>query len=128
MQAAPHPPQLPLSVSVFTQVAPHRVVPDGHTHAPVTHRAPPVHAAPQVPQFAASVWRFTHAPLQFVVPVPQVEAHAPLVHTLNAPHAVPQVPQFALSVCVFTHTPLQRVVPAGHAHTPATQAVPPVHA
>lgn len=69
----------------------------------------------------------TQAPLQFVVPGPQVSVHAPPEQTLFTPHAAAHPPQFAGSLCVLTHTPAQSVKPPLHAmaHTPPEQVAAP---
>ena len=65
-QPKPQPPQLRLSVWIFTHVAaapsvpPHDVCPDGHVSAqwPPVHDWPGAHVTPHPPQFALSVCSF----------------------------------------------------------------------
>jgi hypothetical protein len=62
----PHRSQLAGSRCVFTQEAPHSVVPTAHlgAHRPLEQSWPALHAVPQSPQFTGSVAVFTHAPPQ----------------------------------------------------------------
>lgn len=53
--------------------------------------------------------RFTHAPLQLVVPVPQTVPQAPLLHTWFTAHCLLQEPQFFGSLSTLVHWPLQVV-------------------
>jgi hypothetical protein len=66
------------------------------THAPLQQAGlfPPVHVAPQRPQFAAFERVSTQVPAQQAWP---------------APHTWPQAPQFIASVCVFLQPPPQQV-------------------
>ena len=57
------------------QTPPHRVVPDGHWHAPDWHVLPDPQTTPQPPQFELSLLVSTHAPPHDVVP--PVHAQAP---------------------------------------------------
>ncbi len=78
----PHPPQLFLSVFVFTQVPLHIVwpaagqpEPGDDTHWPAVQLLPEAHLVPQDPQWALSVFGSTHAPaapLHFSSPAAQV--------------------------------------------------------
>jgi hypothetical protein len=47
---------------------------------PVEQVSPALQAVPHAPQFDASLFRFTHEPVQLVCPLAQVVAHVPLVH------------------------------------------------
>lgn len=67
---------------------------------------------PHALQLLLSLWRFTHVPPQFVVPVGQV--HVPATHTCEAPHAVAHEPQWAGSVATSTHWSVQNVCPDEH--------------
>jgi hypothetical protein len=62
-----------------------------------------LHIVPHAPQFAVSVFEFTHAPWQFTVPAGQFDVHFPLEQTWFARHDVPHAPQLLGSVSVFTH-------------------------
>jgi hypothetical protein len=53
------------------------------------------HAFPQVPQFARSLWRSTHAPLHAVGG--SVQVHVPLTQDCPAVQRSPQPPQFRAS-------------------------------
>jgi hypothetical protein len=77
LQATPQPPQLLLSVCVFTHAPPQFVVPPIHVveHVPLMHTWPVVHAIVQLPQCIASVAVLMQVPLQSVVPLGH--AHAP---------------------------------------------------
>ena len=74
---------------------------------PLRHVAPPVHAMPQPPQFAASVVMFTHALPQRSRPGVQYDWHDPAEHTWPAAHALPQRPQWSRRELVSTHAPPQ---------------------
>jgi hypothetical protein len=70
----------------------------------------------QVPQWFGSpgvAVRFTHAPLQFVVPLGHVVVHEPLLQTWFAAHCVPplpaQPPQLFGSLLMLTQSPLHSV-------------------
>jgi hypothetical protein len=88
---------------------------------------PPVHASPQAPQLSESASRFTHGPLQDVVP--RGQAHALAVQTWQAPpwqtsvpgaQAWPQAPQLAGSVLGSTHAP-PHAVPLAQPQAPPAQ-------
>jgi len=100
-----------------------QAVPAAHAlHEPPVQICPCPHALPQLPQFAASVWRFTHAASQAVSGAAQpVPEHVPAAHVCPWPQAVPHPPQFASSVCTFTQTPPHGVVPA-----PQVTSLPPL--
>ena len=72
-----------------------------------------------MPQFAPSLARFTHVPLQAVWPALHAAVQLPdtqlAVPPVGAAHALPHVPQFATSVVRFTHAAPQAVVGALHA-------------
>jgi hypothetical protein len=79
-------------------------------HAPIAHVAVPfagtAHARPQPPQCAVEVLTFTHAPLQSVCPVGQLDTHAPAAHTRPPVQALPQRPQCAPLARVSVSQPL----------------------
>jgi hypothetical protein len=83
-------------------------------HDPLAHEAVPFpgdeHVTPQPPQFDVLVVVFTHAPLQFDVPV---EQHTPDEQLVPAAQAFPHDPQFDALVERLTHTPPQLVCPVG---------------
>lgn len=123
--AAPHPPQLLLSVIVSTHDVPPS--PPVHEVKPALHATPQVlaeqvewalawlveHAWPQPPQFSRSVRVSMHPPPQSVSPVGQLVVHdgAPpsATHAIAAPasfrHRTPHAPQLLLSFCSLTHVP-----------------------
>jgi hypothetical protein len=70
--------------------------PGAHTHTPALQDLPPLHAAPQAPQFSESIPRLTQRPPQLTVPDghPQV----PPEHTSPEAQACPQLPQFSASL------------------------------
>jgi hypothetical protein len=70
MQVVPQPPQLARSVCVLTHCPPQSVLPDAQAQVPVAHVLPAGQALVHVPQYAALLFRSTHAPLQLVSPVP----------------------------------------------------------
>ena len=110
----------------------HKPGPGGEqaVHEPALQVWPLEHAFPQVPQFASSITRATHAPLQRLGHgFSQENPHFPPAHVGTAPggdvHAVPHAPQFAGSVEVSLHAPPEHfVVPAGHTHCPPLQSAP----
>ncbi|MGC4086961.1 MAG: hypothetical protein QM756_03485 [Polyangiaceae bacterium] len=53
----------------FTQAPLHAVSGEAQAHAPEVHACPVEHVVVQVPQWALSFCRLTHAPLQLVNPV-----------------------------------------------------------
>jgi hypothetical protein len=61
--------------------------------APAVQVWPVAQALPQVPQLAASVWRFLQVPEQLVWPVTQTQAPAVQVWLFAAEQVVVQVPQ-----------------------------------
>jgi hypothetical protein len=63
-----------------------------------------VHAVPQLPQLAPSVWVSTHLPLHAVEADP-AQTHLPPLHEWPPLHLVPHPPQLLLSVVVSTHAP-----------------------
>jgi hypothetical protein len=87
----------------------------------------------QLPQWFGSpgvAVRFTHAPLQFVVPVGHDVTHWLLLHTWFAAHVVVQLPQWFGSLLVFVQSPLHSVSVGSHepAHVPPLHtAVVPLH-
>jgi hypothetical protein len=108
-QAFPQAPQLARLASVLMHCPPHIAWPVGQEHAPMTHWAPPVHTLAQPPQFVRSLWRFTHALLQFVSAAPESVAHvntqAPFKQSgVPAGHTRPQRPQLAAFEFKFTQT------------------------
>ena len=92
----------------------------------------------QLPQWFGSPGlpvRFTHAPLQFVVPVGHIATHEPLLHAWFAGQFVPppgtQPPQLFGSLFVLTQSPLHNVSVGSQApaHVPPLHTgVPPMHA
>jgi hypothetical protein len=74
------------------------------------HSWPAAQERPHAPQFARSIDRSRHTPLQLVSPAPQTQA--PPVQSSPAAHSVPHPPQFNRSVERSRHTPLQFVWPA----------------
>ena len=114
----PHMPQFALSVFGSMQAPPHSSLPMGQTteHVPFTHPhvpppmgAPPSppQAVPQVPQFATSVFRSTHALPHFDCEAPHW--HVPWTHFAPMEHTVPHLPQFASSAFRSAHLPSQVV-------------------
>jgi hypothetical protein len=87
LQTTLHPPQLfgSLLMSVHTPL--HNDCPGKQLQFPDTHVVPPVHAWPQVPQFAGDRVTSTHAPPQFVYPAVQLAVQTPLSHASLAAHA-----------------------------------------
>jgi hypothetical protein len=82
-------------------------------------------ALPHIPQFAASVCRFTQVELQAIIPPPQLSPgirHAPAIQLCPVAQAVPHVPQFLASVWVLTQTPLQTIDGAEQAAATAPPA------
>lgn len=71
-QAVPQPPQLAVSVCVFTHALPHKLSPPLQvlTQLPVTHETEPpaggVHVVPQAPQFCTSLEVLTQRPLHLL--------------------------------------------------------------
>jgi hypothetical protein len=139
-QVRPHPPQCAALVAVLvSQPSPRLALQSPKPGVQTPPQAPPTHDAdafagvgqrlPQAPQFAASVARFTHALLQFVVGEAQTVVHRPALQTVPRPHAAPQAPQWAVLVARSTSQPLaalasqspkpalQRAIP----HVPAAQ-------
>ena len=87
--AAPHMPQLRVSVCRLVQALPQRVCPTGHWHRPATHVCPIEHAFPHAPQWAPLVLRSTHAEPHIALgAVHALATHAPPMH---ACHALPRV-------------------------------------
>jgi hypothetical protein len=102
-QLWPQPPQLAGSAVGSTHAAPQISSEPGQSHWPPLQVAVTGHAAPQAPQFAASVSVLVSQPspslsaLQSAVPAAQVPSHTPAVQvgngTLFVEHARPQPPQ-----------------------------------
>ena len=89
----------------------------GAAHAPAAQMRAE-QAIPQLPQLAASVWRFTSQPLaalrsQSARPALQVMPHRPAVHVRVPPgppgQTLPQAPQLSGLSWVLTHAIPQRV-------------------
>ena len=76
-----------------------------HAHTPFMHDVPDAHRTPQPPQLAPSVAVRTHAPLQRVDPVGQVQR--PPTQVVPLGQALLHAPQLAPPVWVFTQRPLQ---------------------
>ena len=130
LQARAQLPQCAASVWVSTQTLPPRArhsvsapapVPQLSAHLPSSHTCVAVHFVPHAPQFAASVFRSTHAPVHAVAPVGH--AHAPSVQVCPRPQAVPQAPQFRASVLVSAQTPLQSASPELQEQMPAVHVL-----
>jgi hypothetical protein len=92
-----------------------------------------LHAVPQAPQLAGSLFGSTQRPLQMVSPAGHVAVHIPFTHACPTPHAVPQRPQLRLSDWVLVHAEAPPSPVAGHkvwpiahieVHIPALQASP----
>ncbi|MDB4928104.1 MAG: hypothetical protein JWM10_588 [Myxococcaceae bacterium] len=64
VQAAPHAPQLALSVAKLAHRPAQLVVPAGHAQAPATQRLPPPHERRHPPQLLESVAVLTQTPPQ----------------------------------------------------------------
>jgi hypothetical protein len=112
-------------------------------HFPAVHATPPcgfVQAIPQVPQFAAVVFRFVSQPLDgSLSQFPKPAVHVPSVHTPPGQvsvafarlHTAPQPPQLLRVVVLvsqpFAGFPSQLAKPAAHTgrHVPAGQLVVP---
>ncbi len=117
---APHCPQLLASAVTSTHVFLQFVSPVPHTtvHMPPTHDVPAPQALPQVPQFAESVSRRTHAPPQGENGAVQVIPH--LLPLQTAPpldgtgQAFPQAPQLPALDVVSTQAASHDMVPGGH--------------
>ena len=133
----PHPPQLLLSVWVFTQEVPHFVVPPPHCneHTPFEQNSLMPQTFPQPLQCKRFDLMLTHCS-EFVGPQnaksePPGHLQEPLWQVCPPEHVVPHPPQLLLSVCVFTqevphlvgvvppqlseHVPLEQNSPAPHA-------------
>ena len=91
------------------------------------HDWPPVHALPQLPQFASLFVKFVHTPLHRDCPAGQT--HAVPLQVWPPVHVLPQLPQLVL-VVTLVHTPLQRSSFAAHSvrHVVPTHSVLPVQA
>ena len=109
-------PQWFVSLAMFTQAVPQRMVPSGQTHIPAAHVAPAGQAMLHPPQCDALTAVFTSHPLavfasQLAKPVVQAPSpHMPPTQ-VAAPFAgvgqtIPQRPQCATVVLVFTSQPL----------------------
>lgn len=72
----------------------------------------------QPPQWATSVWVFTHALPQRIVP--GAHSHEPSTHISVAVHARPQLPQFIASLEVFTQRSPHSSVAPEHSQRPPT--------
>jgi hypothetical protein len=84
-----------------------RLAPQLAPHTPPEHTWPAAHLVAQSPQWALSVWRWTHAPPHTESPALHEGAHAPAAHALPGGHAVAQSPQCELSSIRSAHTPPQ---------------------
>jgi hypothetical protein len=62
-----------------------------------------LHAVAHAPQWLGVLFRSTHAPAQFFVPLGQLEVHMPCVHTSLEAHVFAHAPQLLGSLSVFTH-------------------------
>jgi len=78
---------------------------------PEAQVVPVPQAAPQLPQLFESVVRFTHWPLQSVVPLGH--AQAPETHACPLEQTWLQAPQWRAELPVSTHSLPQRTVPGG---------------
>lgn len=86
-----------------TQELPHETVPPSQPpppvpHFPWEHVSLPVHAFPQLPQLALSVFTSTQEPLHAVKPALHEPEHFPAEQTSVDAHFVPHAPQFAGSL------------------------------
>lgn len=80
-QTVPQAPQLSGSVAVSVQVPLHTVWPVEQVQTPATQLVPPLHATPQPPQLALSVFGLTHAVPHWRSPVAQMLWHWPFEQT-----------------------------------------------
>jgi hypothetical protein len=114
-QALPHIPQWLGLLVVSAHVPPHAVgavdgqlaTQDGAAADPEHRGVLPVHALPQLPQFAALA-SDTQAPLQALYSLAHANVHAPPAHAgmalaMLVVQALPQVPQWLALVVVSTH-------------------------
>jgi hypothetical protein len=116
---APGPPSTP--------AAPQSVNPTGQRHFPPLQAKPPLHDAPQPPQFKGSVDRSMQLCPHVENGLLHVATQVPFWQNGEEPvHAFPQVPQLAGSASRDRHVPPQVSVPAGHWQAPPTQFFPAV--
>jgi len=112
-QAVPQPPQLAGSLCSSTQAAappvPQAVSPALQPQEPFVHSWEPLQALAQAPQLAALLPRFTHALLQSVSPVAQVDVQTLFEQTSPPRQAMLHPPQLRGSDVGSTQTPLQTV-------------------
>ncbi len=106
-QACPQPPQLDLSVCVFTQAPEQSVAPGLQTHA-AAWQVPSPQAKLHAPQLLASVCLFTQRGPQ-ASGVADGQAHVPAVHVAEAGQLRPQYPQWLGSLWRSTQVPLHAV-------------------
>jgi hypothetical protein len=127
VHTVPQPPQLPLSVPVFTHVpvgepVGHPMLPVGHTQVPALQLPPMRHALLHMPQLPGSFIQFTHlvpqrlgcvASLVHAKPqLPALHVATPLEGGVHAVHIVPH----ELGEALLMHVPPQSCMPAGQAH------------
>jgi len=82
------------------QVDPQTWVAQVAWQVPAEQVCPDEQVRPHTPQFAASVWRFTQAPLQSVSPLAQASEQAPPLQIWSVVQRLPQTPQLVGSVLV----------------------------
>lgn len=94
VQTASQPPQLRVSVSVFTQTPWQGICPPGQTmtlvQTPFWQISPVPQACVQLPQFLTSVAKSTQVPPQLFVPVGQLSRHTPPWQVCPLGQIVPQ--------------------------------------
>jgi hypothetical protein len=119
-QAAPHPPQLALSVNSLAQLTwppspPQTLKPARHEvpQTPAAQACPEGHLVPQVPQLAWSVSGLTHRLSQARLPSGQTTVQTPAVQACPALQTLPQAPQLFESVWIAAQTPRQLLVLSG---------------
>jgi hypothetical protein len=93
--ALSHAPQCIASVdwSTHAPTDAQNISPVGHTHVPLLHDRPPVHAAPQAPQLASSVSVSMQLAPQTVAPLGHSSSHVPAAQCSIGSHSVSQAPQ-----------------------------------
>jgi hypothetical protein len=122
-QATPQAPQWLVSVRVSAHELPHGSKPSSQVtvQAPARQMPAPFSGMAQPalhsPQCAFDVARFTHAPLQLVVPLSHASEQMPFEHTLPTAQRSLHVPQCSGSLDVSTHA-------SPHSENPASQRVP----
>jgi len=94
VQTVSQPPQLRVSVCVFTQTPWQGLCPPGQTmtevQTPFRHMSPALQALLHLPQFLSSVAKSTQIPPQSLVPVGQLSRHTPPWQVCPLGQIVPQ--------------------------------------